>query len=633
MAVHQPFPNSRPNRRAFFVNPVRAAGFVVIACLTACGPAEPEPQHPAPAKTSAVQSATPAKSSAEGTASPKESPAEDEAVAALGKAFLSEYLRLDPVHATELGDHARDGEWTDKSLEGEAEFKRFVNKTLEDANKIQAGRLSLNARVDLEMLKDRLAYWLFSLEELRPAETDPLMYTGLLSDGLDPLVTRNFAPLPERMASLGKRLMGIGKVVAAAKARLKNPPELHTQTAIQQNQGLIALCEKNLAPHLAKLTDAALKKEVETSAKHAVVQLKDLQTFLEKELLPKSRGDFRLGQKRFEKKMRFYMSDPALDIQALRRAAGELIEQTQGEMVATAKELWPMLMGAQSMPPAGSPEQKKALVKKVIEKLAEDHPDNKTIVAEASKQLASATEFVRKNDLVEIPNEKVSVIEMPEYRRGVAVAYCDASGFLEKVQETFYAISPTPSDWKPNRVASFYREYNRSMLADLTVHEAMPGHFLQLMHGHRFSSPIRAALRSGPFVEGWATYAEWVMAKYGFGGPQVRMMQQKMVLRLAANAILDYETHAGAMDEKAALALMMNEAFQEEGEAVGKWKRARLGSAQLSTYFYGYTQMRALRGQFDQKSGFNERKYHDAVLSFGAPDMRHLYELMKAWGN
>ena len=235
---------------------------------------------------------------------------------------------------------------------------------------------------------------------------------------------------------------------------------------------------------------------------------------------------------------------------------------------------------------------------------------------------------MKKHDLVRVPEEPCGVIEMPEYRRGVAVAYCDASGPLEQKPETVFAISPTPADWPKKRAESFYREYNRSMLADLTVHEAMPGHFLQLMHNNRFPSKLRAVLSSGPFVEGWAVYSEWVMAKAGFGGPKVRLMEQKMMLRLCVNAILDSEVHAGLLDEKGALALMTNEAFQEEGEAVGKWKRAQLTSAQLTTYFYGFTEMMSLRTELEKAPGFTERAYHDKLLSFGSPSMRHIRTIM-----
>src|SRR6185503_13588423 len=152
--------------------------------------------------------------------------------------------------------------------------------------------------------------------------------------------------------------------------------------------------------------------------------------------------------------------------------------------------------------------------------------------------------------------EPVGVIEMPEYKRGVAVAYCDSSGPLETSPQTFYAISPTPSDWPKQRVESFYREYNQAMLAELSIHEAMPGHYLQLMHNNRFPSKLRAVFASGPFVEGWAVYGEWLMAKYGYGGPKVKIQRQKMMLRAAGNAVLDHEIHAGTMDEKQALAFM-----------------------------------------------------------------------------
>jgi len=235
---------------------------------------------------------------------------------------------------------------------------------------------------------------------------------------------------------------------------------------------------------------------------------------------------------------------------------------------------------------------------------------------------------VKEKDLVRLPEEPCEIIEMPEYRRGVAIAYCDSSGPLEKKPETFYAISPTPKDWTKQRSESFYREYNQSMLADLTVHEAMPGHFVQLMHANRFRSDVRAVFSSGPFVEGWAVYGEWVMAKHGFGGPKVRLQRQKMTLRLATNAILDHAIHAGAMEEKEALALMTQEGFQEEGEAVGKWKRARLTSAQLTTYYYGFTEMMKLREAAEKQPGFTERGYHDRLLSYGSPAMRYIRALM-----
>jgi hypothetical protein len=399
---------------------------------------------------------------------------------------------------------------------------------------------------------------------------------------------------------------------------------LQTETAITQNRGLIALCERGLSDLLAKAPEQ--RAEVERAAARAAASLNELQSFFEHELLPRSDGDFRLGRRRFEQQLRLTLDDP-VDAEQFAASARKSLIETQAEMFETSRELWPSLI-SEPMPPATTPAERHAVVRRVLDKLAEDRPSNATIVGDAEQLLAETTKFVRAHDLVTIPEEPCRVIEMPEYRRGVSIAYCDASGPLEKTQQTFYAISPTPHDWPPARVESFYREYNRSMLADLTVHEAMPGHFLQLMHNNRFPSKIRAVFSSGAFVEGWAVYSEWLMSKYGFGGAKVRLLRQKMVLRLCVNALLDYGVHAGQMQEKEALELMMNEAFQEEGEATGKWRRAQLTSTQLSTYYYGYIEMMKLRALAEARPGFVEREYHDRLLSFGSPPPRYLRAAM-----
>jgi len=554
-------------------------------------------------------------------------PTTDERFTAFSAAFLEKYLELEPVRSTELGDHRHDGQWPDTSVEGEKAARGWVEAQLAALAALPDGELSLQNRVDKEIARTQLLYWLFALDELKTLDRDPLFYTGLIGDGLDPLVTREFAPVEERHKSLLARLKGVPKIVASARARLKDSTEIHTDTAIKQNKGLVALCDKELPEHFAKTP--ALKEELSKASQAAAEALKGFQDFLEKDLKPRARGDFRLGRARFEKKLRFTL-DEDVDIDALARSARELLARTQEEMVATSKELWPTLFKKKTWKEPKTAAERKAVVKAALDALAADHPDNQTIVKEAEKQLADATEFVKKHDLVRVPDEPCRVIEMPEYRRGVSVAYCDSSGPLEQKQETFYAIAPTPKDWDKKRVDSFYREYNRSMLDDLTVHEAMPGHFLQLMHNNRFRSQLRAVFQSGPFVEGWAVYGEWLMAKYGFGGPRVRLSRQKMVLRLCANAILDHDIHAGTMDEKQALALMKEEAFQEDGEAVGKWRRARLTSAQLTTYFYGFTAMMKLREAAEKAPGFQERGYHDRLLSSGSPSMRHARTLMEA---
>ncbi len=552
-------------------------------------------------------------------------PSQDAAFDALAAGFVDQYLELDPVQATELGDHRFDGRWPSFGADMVPTHRQLIAATREKLASIDPSALRDAARIDRAILVNRLELATFDLDTAQPWVRDPVFYTGLIGDGLDPLVTRDFAPHAERMESLRQRLEALPALIAQAKANLQHPSKVATQTAIDQNNGLVDLVSESLPAEFDK--EPTQKAALAAAAAKALAALRDFGTFLHKDLLERSDGDFRLGREAFHKKVGYYL-EAEIPPDQLYASAVELLDQTLGEMTSTALELWPELFPKAPKPAPKTEADRRELIRKVLDQLAQDRPSNATIVAEARKLTEDATAFVRDHNLVELPNEPLRVIEMPEYRRGVAVAYCDSSGPLEKKRETFFAISPTPKDWTAKRVLSFYREYNRSMLADLTVHEAMPGHYLQIAHEARFKSPIRSVFESGPFVEGWAVYAEWLMAKHGFGGPRVRMERLKMVLRLCANAMIDHDVHAGHMSREAAMKLMMDQAFQEEGEAAGKWKRAQLTSAQLTTYFYGFHEMMKLRERAEALPGFNERAYHDKLLSFGAPPPKYLAHLM-----
>jgi uncharacterized protein (DUF885 family) len=542
---------------------------------------------------------------------------DDQRFAAFADRYLADYLKLQPVDATIAGEHRWDGTWPDLSRAGDATLHAFFVRELAG---IPTGTLSQQNQIDATLLADEIKAGLFQLDELKSRDRDPVLYTGLIGEGFDPLVNRNFGTPATRLASVIGRLDSLPALLAAAKSRLQHPPQVATETAITQTAGLIDLVEHDLAKRFpeggARLAESGTR---------AAAALHDFATFLEKDLLPRSDGSFRLGRELFAKKLAFVLEDD-VDIDALAARARELLARTQDEMVDTAKQIWTEdKLG--KLPALATPAQRKAFVKRVLDHVAEDRPSNATILGDAKELLAKATEFVRSHDLVRVPDEPVSVVEMPEYRRGIAVAYCDSSGPLEATPETMFAISPTPADWDAKRVESFYREYNHSMLADLVAHEAMPGHYLQLMHNNKFESKLRGVFSSGAFVEGWAVYSEWLMAEHGFGGARVKLERQKMILRVAANAILDHDIHAGTMDEAAARALMTGEAFQEDGEATGKWRRARLTAAQLTTYFYGFTQFYELRKAAEAKPGFTERAYHDRILSWGSPAMKFVRAL------
>ncbi|MFQ5798132.1 MAG: DUF885 domain-containing protein, partial [Bacteroidota bacterium] len=419
----------------------------------------------------------------------------------------------------------------------------------------------------------------------------------------------------------------IPSVIEHAKANLKNPPKIHTETAILQNKGNISMVRDELDTFLDQVPE--LKEEFIPVQARAVAALEEYGTWLEKELLPKSKGKFRIGDDKFRKKLRYTLESDLSKEEILKRAESGLIE-TQKEMYETAlplyKKYFPKIIDPKKL------EDKKAVIKAVLDKLAATHPTNETIVDLAKENLESCTDFVRSNNLVSVPEEPIKIIVMPEFRRGVAVAYCDSPGPLEEKGETFYAISPTPKDWTKRRMISFFREYNNYMLEDLTVHEAMPGHYLQLAHANKFKAPtmVRAVFSSGSFVEGWATYAEQLMVENGYGGPEVKMQQLKMRLRLIINAIIDQKIHTAGMTEKEAKNLMMNEGFQEEGEAAGKWRRACLTSTQLSTYYVGNTEVNDLRKAYEAKMGsaIDRKAMHDQILSFGSPAPKYVTELM-----
>jgi uncharacterized protein (DUF885 family) len=312
----------------------------------------------------------------------------------------------------------------------------------------------------------------------------------------------------------------------------------------------------------------------------------------------------------------------------MKRAQAELA-RTQNEIYEIALPLYKKYFPKADQKTLGD---KKKVTAAVLNKLAEQHQDDTTVVGYAQKVVKEATDFVRKHDLVTLPTVPLDVVAMPEFKRGVAIAYCDSAGPLEKNGKTFYAISPTPKDWSKEKKESFFRENNNYFLRDLTVHEAMPGHYLQLAHSNEFKAPtlVRAIFESGTFVEGWAVYTEQMMAETGYGGPEVKMQQLKMRLRAIANALLDQSIHAGNMTEQEAMDLMTKETFQEQGEATLKWKRARLTSAQLSTYFVGVSEHLDLRQAAKQKWGkdFDLKKYNDQVISYGSPPVKYVRELM-----
>lgn len=567
----------------------------------------------------------------------------DTAFETAAKAFIEDYLRLNPEAATSLGDHRHDGKLTEYSREATAARIETWRKHLAALEKIDAKQLTGPNKIDVRIMRVALESMLFNLTEEKSREWNPAAYNASLSNSIYQLTSRDFAPAEARLKSAAQRLAAIPTVVAQIKATLRNPPRVHTETAIGQTGGGIAFVRTGLSELLEKAP--GMKAELAPLQEKAAAALEDYKRWLEKDVLPAANGEFRLGADRFRKKLRLALDSDLTPEQLYARCEEEL-EKTTDELYATAWPLYVKFFGGGSgagpgpqAPGAPSPltmtrEQREEglnrTIRGVLDKLAEKRANDDTVVDRCKELVRDATVFVRAKNFVTVPDTPLKVIVLPEFQRGVAVAYCQPPGALEPGGETFFAVSPTPKDWTDARRLSFYREYNDYMLHDLTVHEAMPGHYLQLAHANTFKAPtlIRAMFFSGTFTEGWAVYAERLMAEAGFGGPEVKMQQLKMRLRAIINAMIDQGVHAKGMTEQEAMELMLKRGFQEEGEAAGKWRRVVQSSAQLSTYFVGAVEHDDMRAAAEKKLGasFNLKAYHDKVLSFGSPAVKYVRE-------
>jgi uncharacterized protein (DUF885 family) len=490
---------------------------------------------------------------------------------------------------------------------------------LAQLRRLDAAELPAAHRIDAEVLDVRLQRRLFEIEELREQTWNPLVANP--GTALYTLLARDFAPLPDRLRSLAGRLAQLPEQLAASREALAEMPRVHVETAVDQFGGTLHLLTSELPAQLAEVP--SLRSLVAPASDKALAAVETHLDWLRGQR-DRAVGNPRLGRDLFARKLAL-----VLDIQM---TPEEVLERALSDLAGIAAELTDVA-GSFSHDTGGTPSADDPDgVRAVLDRLGDDAPTDATIVGLARDAMAEAVEFVKQQAMVTVFDDPVEIIVMPEIHRGSAVAYCDAPGPLDPPDSTtFFAISPTPADWPPERVRSFYREYNVHLLRNLVVHEAMPGHVLQLGHGRRAAptTKVRQAFTSGPFVEGWAVYAEASMAEAGFGGPALRMQQLKMQLRTAINTVLDVRVHCDELSQDDAMALMLGRGFQEEGEAAGKWRRALMSSAQLSTYHVGYLQVRDIAARLaTARPDWSVRDRHDAMLSHGSPPPRHLPALL-----
>jgi uncharacterized protein (DUF885 family) len=572
---------------------------------------------------------TPASTPAGTAASTSEA---DAAFAGLSKRWLDGWLQLNPVSATQVGDHRFDREVDDLSAPGRQKLVDFSKKLLAELDAIDTAKLSRENQVDASILRNQLRGDIWNMETLQSWAWDPQVYSGLAGGAIYNLMAREFAPMPERLKSATARMQKIPSIFAQARENLDpaRVPKIHAETVAKQNAGVLSLIDTFITPNAAQLSGDD-RKQLDAAVETLKKAVAEQQAWLDKTLVPNAKGDFRIGQKLYDEKLQFALNSALSRAEIKQRAEAEL-KRGRAEMYAIAQKVLKDKPGTPEMPATPSDEQQQKAIEAALELAYAEKPARDKVVDFAKQTLAEATAFTRAKDLVTVPDDPVKIILMPEFQRGVSVAYCDSPGPLDKGLDTYYAISPIPDDWTPEQVDSFLREYNNRMIHLLSIHEAMPGHYLEGAHSAKFPSTLRAVLRSGLFAEGWAVYTEDMMADAGYldNDPLFRLMQLKFYLRAVSNSILDQGVHVDNWSEQQAMDLMVRQTFQQEREAAGKWKRVQLTSAQLPTYFVGAQEHFDLRKAMEAKLGaqFNAKAYNDKVLSYGAPPVRFVRQLM-----
>ena len=547
---------------------------------------------------------------------------------ALVDELLAQYFRLDPVHATEIGNHDHDGEWPDLTDAGRAARLAYAEDAVRRLGEVDVGALSRDDAIDHRILTGAMEAMRFGEGTLEEERWNPLVFVYVLGNGLFTLVARPFAPLPDRLRSGAARLRGLPAVLDAARATLSDPGErpvsqFHAEKAVERLPGVPGLVDTLLA-EVDKVENAdeaaAIRAELEPAAAEAKAALEAFGTWLRDELVPTATGDFRLGPALYRSKFRHALRVDMEPTELRARALGAF-DAVRAEMHRLATELWPAWKGNEPIP-----DHSDAVTRAVLDAIAADHPAAGELLDFCREENERIETFCRDIGLIGLADEPMEIVWTPEFLRSFGGAMLIAPGPLDRGLSSFFAITPMPDDWTDAQRESYLREDNNRMLRLLTIHEAVPGHYLQLAYSNRCPSLVRAIFQSGVFAEGWAVYVTQVMMDVGYGAedPALMLVHWKFYLRAITNTMMDIAIHTGAMEREEAMKLMVEQGFQEESEASAKWDRARLSSTQLCEYFLGYTEMTDLEREARRRAGeagtpFRWRPFLESVLAHGTP--------------
>ncbi len=538
-----------------------------------------------------------------------------------------------PISATQIGDHRFDGEVDDVSGQARAARLSFDRDLLTRLEAIDRSELPRALQVDSALLRNELRLHIWHIETFQDWAWNPLVYTGKAGGAIYGLMAREFAPVEERLKRVSDRLEKLPSFFEQVRAtlELERVPRVHAETAVKQNRGVLSIIDDMVLP-VASALDLEERKRLESAIESVRLAVEEHGQWLEKVVVPNAKGDFRIGGKLFDQKLAFALHTP-LTRQEVKARAEQAFQEVRQEMYEVSCRIYLEQFPLTQFPSQPNEAYQQAIIRSALEMSYLDRPQRGEIPDVARQQVKESTEFVLANEIVTMTDDPLEIILMPEFQRGVSFAYCDSPGPLDKGLKTFYAVSPIPADWTEKQVDSFLREYNIWSMHDLTMHEAVPGHYLQLAHSNEYPSTLRALLSSGSFVEGWAVYSERVMVDAGYlgGDDRMRLINLKWYLRGITNALMDQAIHVDGMTRDEAMRLMVEGGFQEEREAAGKWTRAQLTSAQLSTYFVGTQEHWDMRRQIEREWGdsFSLKRYHDLILSFGSPPVQFVKALVR----
>lgn len=600
--------------------------------LAPAGAAKPKKTGKAKAtkavKGKAVRALAPKAAAASVPAAPGER-AHDKRFNTQSMQFLAALWRIDPESAIAVGKYEGAANLTIPSAATRAQQLAFINEWLDKFGRIDPARLSDRQRTDLAMVVNKLESDRWRLTTFREFEWNPALYN--IAKPIDMVLNTPYASQPQRLRTLLKRIEHVPAYFAAAQASIRNPTREHTQLALTQAPGTLAvLADLGQAAQDSILTPA--EKDLFAArvahAGNALIGYVDFLVALDKQqLASNSARSFRIGKALYEEKFKYNIQASSSAEQTYRKALAAR-EQLLARMDALSDELWAKTMGATS-----KPADRLKKIGLVIDRLSLNHVPRDQFFAEIRRQIPLLQEWVTSKNLLNLdPKKPLVVRETPMYQRGVAGASINAPGPYRPQDRTYYNVTPLDG-MSAEQAESNLREYNHWILQILNIHEAIPGHYAQLMYANKSPSLIKSLFGNGAMIEGWAVYGERMMLESGYGdnSPEMWLMWSKWNLRVVTNAILDYSVHVLGASEAEAMDMLVRQAFQTPSEAQEKWHRVKVSSVQLTSYFSGYSEIMDLREERKQALGpkFDLKTFHEQFLSYGSAPVRMIRELMQ----